>query len=83
MHTATIHQQRPILSVFSLLVAGAGVALATVAIATDDVSRIAVVPQSQTVQPSVEAPAAPAAPILAERSPNGCGATRVGVVERC
>jgi hypothetical protein len=55
--TATIHHRRPVLPVLNLLVAGAAVTLAAVAIATDDTGSITPQPSPLVAAAAVEAPA--------------------------
>jgi hypothetical protein len=55
--TATIHHRRPVLPVLNLLVAGAAVTLAAVAIATDDTGSTTPQPSPLVAAAAVEAPA--------------------------
>ena len=87
MSTATVHQHRPMLPVFNVLVAGAALTLGAVAIATDDVSSVTRQPAPAVESPAVEEPAVPAS----TRADSGsarvdagkCAFPRPGVVVRC
>jgi hypothetical protein len=60
MTLATFHHHRPMLPVFSVLVAGAALALGAVAIATDDVGTVTPQPSPVVVTSVAEKPAVPA-----------------------
>ena len=57
MTVATVHHHRPMLPIFSMLVAGAALTLGAVAIATDDVSTDAPQPSPVVVAPVAGTPA--------------------------
>jgi hypothetical protein len=87
MSTATIHQHRSILPVFSALVACAALTLGAVAIVTDDMSSVTRQPAPAIESPAVEAPAVPASTGAGSGITNvdagQCGFPRPGLVVRC
>jgi hypothetical protein len=87
MSTATVHQHRPILPVFNVLVASAALTLGAVAIATDDVSSVTRQPAPAVESPTVEAPAVPASTraesAISKVDAGQCAFPRPGLVVRC
>ena len=83
MHTATISQRRPMLPVVSLLIAASAAGLASVAIATADVSRIVTSTQPEVVRAPADDTDTPSRAMSVEQvvdaTPGDCGVQQPAV----